>query len=92
MKWESMELRLTLNYVQKDIYVSQVQLLRHLQMELKEKDEILVITALKELLHKFNVLLDHMNQEMELIQQVDKHVQQDTSAHLVQLLQLSVRF
>lgn len=87
-----MELRLTLNYVQKDIYASQVQLLRHLRMELKEKDEILVITVLKELLHKFNVLLDHMNQEMELIQQVDKHVRQDTSAHLVQLLQLSVRF
>lgn len=92
MKWESMEPQLILNYEQKDIFVFLVQQLQHLQMEPKVKDEIQVTTDSREQHHRFNDQQDHMNQEMELIQQLDKHAQRVTFVLLEQQLQQYVLF
>lgn len=87
-----MEPQLILNYEQKDIFVFLVQQLQHLQMEPKVKDEIQVTTDSREQHHRFNDQQDHMNQEMELIQQLDKHAQRVTFVLLEQQLQQYVLF
>ena len=85
-KWESMEPQLILNYEQKDIFVFLVQQLQHLQMEPKVKDEIQVTIDSREQHHRYSDQQDHMSQEMELIQQLDKHAQRATFVLLEQQL------